>query len=279
MGLIDLHIHTVYSDGTHTPAEVVALAQKAGLSAIAITDHDCVGGIKEAKQAADGAGVEVVTGIELSGEYNGVSLHILGYLFDENSQAIKRPLDEMLAKRHVRNRGLMESLNAAGVGVTVGDIEKFAGFSNASRTHFALCLMEKGVVSDINSAFTKYLSSASKCYVPFRDKTAEDAIRVIKAAGGVPVLAHPFIYGLDFGEIRKTVGELVEMGLMGIECFYPLCNKKSEGEILRLAERYDLFKTGGSDFHGQNRTKTTVGCVKINSEFLCKLRLRKEPIE
>ena len=268
MDKIDLHTHTIYSDGTCTPEEVVCLAAKANLSAVAITDHDTIGGVKRAKAAGIGKQIEVISGVEFTGEYKGSTIHILGYLFNENSDIITSAVKNLIILRKARNIELIHSLASFGVPVSELEMGKHAPLESLGRTHFALFLTEHGFAVNFDDAFRKFLRPGAKTYVPFKASAAEDVINVIAKAGGVAVLAHATLYGFNREKIEKTVRNLKVMGLAGFECFYPSYKKEDETFLLHLSDKYNLFATGGSDFHGKNREKNTLGCVGTDRRFL-----------
>lgn len=257
MKRIDLHVHTTASDGTASPAEAVRLAREAGLSAIAITDHDTVSGYAEAAEAGEKYGVEVVPGIEISTKY-GRAVHILGYYIDPNSDKLAPVLEWVVHDRDERNRKMAELMAADGLPVSYEEMHRRFG-AVIGRPHFAEVLVELGLARDIRDAFDRYVEKGQKYYLPRNFLSIERSIEIIREAGGVPVLAHPFQYKLDDAGLRELIGHCMESGLQGMECRYSGYSVEQSKYLGRLAEEYGLIKTGGSDFHGDNKKHISIG--------------------
>jgi len=258
--MIDLHTHSTASDGTYSPAELVRLAVKEGLSALALTDHDTVEGLAEARTEAERLGLAFVPGVEISVRFAGPGhCHILGYFVDPASENLRETLGLLQRARAERNRKMVEKLRALGIEITLEELESKAGGGEIGRPHFAALLVEKGVVRRVEEAFEKYLRKGAPAYVPKARLTEEEAFSAIRAAGGLPVLAHPVHLGLSPEELAAYVSRLREMGLAGIEAYYTDHSPEFTALCLDLARRFDLVVTGGSDFHGRNKPDIKLG--------------------
>jgi len=241
----DLHVHTNASDGTETPQKVVQLAKKAGLEAIAITDHDTLDGLFEALRAGREATVEVIPGVELSTEYNDLDLHILGYFIDFNHQVFLQHLVVLREKRTERAFKIVKKLQHLGIPINFEQVQKTAGNSSLGRPHIARTLMYAGLVHTPAEAFERYIARGRPAYVPRFKYTPEKVVELILEAKGVPVMAHPGLAGCD-----ELIPKLVEAGLKGIEVYYPKHTSQQVEHYLALCAKYDLLPTGGSDYHG-----------------------------
>ena len=274
MKTIDLHVHTTASDGTASPAEAVKLAKAAGLSAIAITDHDTVSGYAEAAEAGKALGVEVIPGIEISTKY-GRAVHILGYYIDPDSDKLAPVLEWVVHDRDERNRKMAELMAADGLPVSYEEMHRRFG-AVIGRPHFAEVLVELGLAKDIRDAFDRYVEKGQKYYLPRNFLSIERSIEIIREAGGVPVLAHPFQYKLDDAGLRELIEHCMESGLQGMECRYSGYSVEQSKYLGRLAEEYGLIKTGGSDFHGDNKKHISIGTgtghLEVPYKYLEKLR-------
>ena len=274
MKRIDLHVHTTASDSTASPAEAVRLAKEAGLSAIAITDHDTVSGYAEAAEAGKKYGVEVVPGIEISTKY-GRAVHILGYYIDPDSDKLAPVLEWVVHDRDERNRKMAELMTADGLPVSYEEMHRRFG-AVIGRPHFAEVLVELGLAKDIRDAFDRYVEKGQKYYLPRNFLSIERSIEIIREAGGVPVLAHPFQYKLDDAGLRELIEHCMESGLQGMECRYSGYSVEQSKYLGCLAEKYGLIKTGGSDFHGDNKRHISIGTgtghLEVPYKYLEKLR-------
>ena len=260
MKIIDLHVHSCHSDGSLTPEELVTLAREVGLSAFALTDHDTTDGIGEALLAASGTGLEVVPGIEFSTRWLHRDIHILGYYMDYQAPSFQQKLREFLDARDFRNRQMCARIQEyTGCPLTLSDLQNRFPQAVITRAHMAAWLVEQGFAETKNTAFDKYLGEHAPCFVPKSEVTPRDAICLILAHGGVPVLAHPLLYALSKKQLRLLLGELTECGLLGIEAVYVLNRGSEEAFCRALAEEYGLLVTGGSDFHGKNKPDIALG--------------------
>lgn len=261
---VDLHVHTTASDGTYEPCELVEYASKKNLSAIAITDHDCISGIKEAKKSSELYNIEIVSGIEFSTKYNNTEIHLLGLYIDENNHSFVNGLNDIVDARNSRNIKMIEKLNNIGINISLQDVIATSNSEVYTRAHFAKAMFQKGYVSSMREAFNKYIGNDGPCYVP-RDKvTPEMAIELVLSCGGVPILAHPTLYNMDLRQLDTLIGELTEIGLLGIEGLYSLYTKSQEKYLKDFADKYDLVISGGSDFHGSNKPNIDLGVGRGN---------------
>ncbi|WHT18538.1 PHP domain-containing protein [Crossiella sp. CA-258035] len=257
--LIDLHAHTTSSDGTDTPAELMAAASAAGLHAVAITDHDTTAGWAEAEQARP-AGLRVVRGAELSciapdGRGGKVTVHLLAYLFDPAAPAVVAEQTRLRAERRARLRLIAERMAADGLPVDPDAM--FAGLApdaSVGRPHLARVLVAAGLVDTVDEAFARYLRDGGAYYLPRTDTPVERAVQMIAAAGGVTVFAHPFARRRGPVVTAEVIRELVGHGLTGVEVDHPDHEPADRDELRALAEEQNLVVTGSSDYHGTNKT-------------------------
>jgi 3',5'-nucleoside bisphosphate phosphatase len=262
MARLDLHLHTTHSDGSLPPAAVLALAHKAGVTALAITDHDITTGIPEALEAGATLGIEVIPGVEISSRFGENELHILGYFLDWRDPTLNARLAGLRASRHRRNPQIIERLRALGCDLTYDEVRELAGTESVGRPHIAQVLMKKGYVTSAREAFDRFLAQGKPAYVPRELPEPSEAMAWIRAAGGVPVLAHPLWAKQDGEGLFKLCEKLKADGLGGLEVHYSTHNPKQTAELLDLARRLDLLVTGGSDFHGLTKPDIEVGVGK-----------------
>jgi predicted metal-dependent phosphoesterase TrpH len=262
MKYIDLHIHSTASDGSYSPAEVVHQAKEGGLAAIALTDHDTVDGLAEAVTAGEQLGVEVIPGVEISAQFPGGTMHILGLFVNYHNGLLDKRLAVLKQARIDRNPQIIAKLNALGIPVTMARVEGISGGGQVGRPHIARALMEAGYVSSIQQAFDIYLRYGGKAYVSkFRFPPAE-ALAMIREAQGIPVLAHPFTLGLgSAAALKNLILGLKDLGLAGLEVYYSEHTPEQEAMYLKLAQELDLLITGGSDYHGDNKPEITLGSM------------------
>jgi predicted metal-dependent phosphoesterase TrpH len=259
MNRIDLHLHTTYSDGSLTPSEVLALAQKAHVSSLAITDHDTVDGIPDALNAGAQYGIEVIPGIEISSRYGEGELHVLGYFLDWKDEGLRAELDRLKETRHVRNPRIIQKLNELGLDITYDEVRNLAGNASVGRPHIARVLMNKGYVTSAKEAFNRYLADGAAAHVPRDLPDPVRAIAMIRAAKGVAVLAHPVWADRGPTRIYALCEQLKEGGLQGIEVHYSTHKPEQTQEYLNTARQLGLLVTGGSDFHGLTKPDIEVG--------------------
>ncbi|MGE4273139.1 MAG: PHP domain-containing protein [Desulfitobacterium sp.] len=244
----DLHCHTTASDGLLTPRELVKSAAEKGLKAIGITDHDTLSGWEEAIHAGQLFGVDIVKGVELNTDWNGIEVHILGYEMNPMSTILQEKLSELREARSKRVNTIIEKLRELGLPIQKSEVEKVSRGESVGRPHIAQVLMSKGVVGSVKEAFERYIGAGAPAYVPRYKITPEEGIDLVRQAGGVSVLAHPGIFGLERG-----VARWVEAGLQGIEVCHSEHSREDEKKYRELAKKSGLLMTGGSDFHGEER--------------------------
>lgn len=244
----DLHCHTSASDGILTPWELVKHAADIGLKVVGITDHDTLSGYKEAVQAGEAFNVEILKGVELNTDWQGVEVHILGYEMNPQATILEEKLAKLREERFKRVYTIIEKMQSLGIPIQKVDVEKIAKGESIGRPHIAQVLVNKGLVGSISEAFDRYIGSGALAFVPRYKITPEEGIKLIRQAGGVAVLAHPGIYSLE-----KGIEGWVKAGLQGIEVSHPEHTHQDEKKYRELAKQYGLIITGGSDFHGEER--------------------------
>jgi predicted metal-dependent phosphoesterase TrpH len=258
--MLDLHTHSTASDGTYRPPELVGEAARAGVTHLALTDHDGIGGLAEARAEAENRGVAFLGGVEISAEYGPGTMHILGYGFREDDAAFNAKLAELRGAREERNPKIAQRLRELGMEVTVDDAAAVAGGKVVGRPHFARVLVEKRYVESTQEAFDRFLAKGRPAYVDKVRLGPAQSIAAIRDAGGVAVLAHPNqLKTRDARELEGVVKGLADLGLQGIECFYRDHAEVDEAKFLAIAKTFRLAPTGGSDFHGANRPDIRLG--------------------
>lgn len=279
MKYIDLHVHSTASDGSYTPSELVQYAIHKNLSAFALTDHDTTAGIDEALTEARRLNTEagrqlisVIPGIELSAEHNGKDIHILGLNIDYQDKTFNSQVEVYRKSREERNNKMIGLLQKNGFPFTAEMVYERFGDAVITRAHYAILMVEGGYVADKNEAFEKYLNPGCPCYIPRTKVTVIDAVKMIMAANGKPVLAHPLLYKLRDTDLDALVSLLKSNGLQGIEAIYSSNHGTDEADMKALAKKYDLFITGGTDFHGLAKPVLDLGVgygdMKIPEELL-----------
>lgn len=262
--MIDLHVHSTCSDGTLTPAGLVAHAAACHLSAFALTDHDTVSGLPEAFEAARNFPIEVIAGIEFSTEYQGRDIHIVGLDFDWHDRHFCSELARFQDSRSERNRKMTEKLADTGIAISPEQLKEQFGDAVLTRAHFARFLYEHGYVSSMSEAFTRYLDDHAPCFVPREKVTPEMAVRLIHQTGGIAVLAHPMQYHFSDTQLKELIRALKVEGLNGIEAMYTTHSRSQEHRIRRLAQVMGICVSGGSDFHGSNKPGIDLGTGRGN---------------
>jgi len=258
---IDLHCHSTASDGTLPPAQVVRLAIDRGLSALSLTDHDTIAGVDEAATEARKLGLDFIPGIEISAEFpHPGTMHLLGYGVDPQSPTLRDLTKTLLAGRDNRNPKIIAKLQQLGVDITMDELTREAGGKVLGRPHIAAILHRKGYVSSIKQAFDKYLAPGGLAYFDKERLTPAQAVQMIIDSGGIPVLAHPIqLRYQNDAQLERIVKDLIDLGLRGIEVMHSDHNAKLVEQYTALADRYHLLKTGGSDFHGSNKSNIQLG--------------------
>lgn len=275
---IDLHVHSTASDGTFAPAELVTLARKQGLSAFALTDHDSTEGLEEALNASKDSDIEVIPGVELSTEYNGTEIHVVGLFIDWQYQPFAEHLRNFRDCRDNRNIKMLERLQEEGFHIKEQDLHDKFGDCVMTRAHIARYLVDTRQVPELSIVFNEYIGNGCKCYVDRPKVSPVEAVKLIHQAGGIAILAHPCLYKLEETELLSMLEAMCAVGLDGIEAIYS-CNKSNdEAYYSSLAEKYHLAISGGSDFHGSNKPDIQLGSGKGNLEIPYELleKLRKK---
>jgi predicted metal-dependent phosphoesterase TrpH len=267
-GRVDLHLHTTYSDGLYTPAQLVDLARRSGLSAIAVTDHDTFAGVVPARQAAS-ASVEVIAGVEITAEFRGKELHLLGYDFDLTNEPLHVALAHLQEQRVGRFHEMIERLGSLGVHFTDKEVAEWTRAPSLGRRHLAEMLVRAKKASSIREAFQRWLGDERKATVPKTRLPVADAIKLVRDAGGVASWAHP-----NYHCTRETLLELKSCGLAAIEAEYPAFRASRVHELRQLAETLGLAISGGSDCHGPDELKRAVGTCSISRDEWNRLRER-----
>jgi len=276
--MIDLHTHSTASDGTFSPSELIHLAKREGLKALALTDHDTTRGLPEAYEVAREEGIPFLCGVEISVKFNGPGhFHLLGYFLSPELPPLEETLKALQEARKRRNELMVEKLRALGVEITLTELEEIAK-GEIGRPHFARLLVEKGYVRTPDEAFEKYLRKGAPAYVPKALLEPKEAIEKILQAKGIPVLAHPITLKLAPKELSSYLKELKELGLRGVEAYYSEHNRDFTNFLLHEAQRLGFLTTGGSDFHGANKPDIRLGRgfgnLRVPKE--CFERLKKE---
>ena len=262
--IIDMHVHSTASDGTFSPSALLAEAKKAGLSAMALTDHDTMDGMKEAAAAAEELGIELIPGVEISTEYQGCEVHVLGFYVSPEYPKLKAMLEEFRDFRATRNVRMVERLQEEGFSITMEALNEMFPDSVLTRAHMAGYLCETGQLPDKRTAFAKYLGENCCCYIDRPKISPVEAVILIREAGGLAVLAHPVLYHLPEEDLRQMILEMKEAGMCGLEAVYSENSADDEVHMRGLAEEFGLLVTGGSDFHGKNKPDIQLGKGKGN---------------
>ena len=275
----DLHVHSYYSDGTCSPAELIALAQQAKLQAIALCDHNTLDGLPDLLAAAENSAVEVVPGIEFSTDYMDVELHILGlFIAPSHYPVIGELMQEQKRRKEQSNIDLVAKLNQAGYEIDYETIKASTPNGNVNRALIAAELTRKGYIASVQEGFKQLLSAKRGFYTPPKLPDSYEIIRLIKQLGAVAVLAHPFL-NLDEAALRQFLPRAVEAGLDGMEVLYPKYDTETTLLAQRMAAQYGLLPSGGSDFHGQNKPDIQIGVgrgnLQIPMQYLEDLKKRK----
>lgn len=257
---VDLHAHSTASDGTERPSEVVRLAARAGLAAVALTDHDTLEGVEEARLEAEKRGIELIPGTELSCDWDRGGMHVVVLFLEPGSGPLQDRLAELRDARHTRNRSIARRLRGLGLRIDYQEVLDEAGGGSVGRPHLAAVMMRRGYVPDIATAFREYLGAGRPAYTPRRLLAPEEAIGLALRSGAVPVLAHPHTLGLDnSAEYAETFRWLARSGLVGIECFYSEYDPATRRQLERSVRSFGLLPSGGSDFHGDYKPGLRLG--------------------
>jgi hypothetical protein len=273
-GGVDLHSHTTASDGQLTPRELVRAAARAGLSVLGVTDHDSTEGLAEAMDEARAhPPLEIVPGIEINCDVEGAEIHLLGYCLEYEAPWFQRFCREQRAERRARIHRILERLAALGMAMDPGEVFARVQEGSAGRPHVARAMVDRGYVRTVREAFDRYLAAGRPGYVPRKELAPADAVRLIRRARGVPVLAHPALSRRD-----EMIPVLIEAGLLGIECHYPEHSAAERDAYLELCRRHHLVATGGSDFHGPSVRPAKLGTPRLPHAIWDALRAKAEEV-
>lgn len=262
--LIDLHVHSNYSDGTLSPSELIDLGLKNNLSVIALTDHDTLAGIDEAQRAVSlkrdkGFKITLVPGVEISVFYKGHDIHILGLLIDHYNPSLNKALDQANNSRNIRNEKIARNFRNDGIPITLEKLQENSENSVITRAHFAMYLVEHGYAKSTNDAFKRFLCKGSPYYVSRDYLSAEKGIEMIHGANGLAFIAHPLLYGFTQSQVVKMIEDFKKMGIDGIEAIHSSNTKAQKNFLVGLANKNNLLITGGTDFHGDVKPDIALG--------------------
>jgi predicted metal-dependent phosphoesterase TrpH len=265
----DLHIHSTASDGRYSPAEIVKMAAAAGVTVMALTDHDTVAGLVPALDAAgEFPSLRLIPGVEISTDTPGGEVHMLGYFIDYTDPQFKSSLERMRNSRAIRTEKMVAKLKELGCDVELERVREIAGSGSLGRAHVAQALQEKGYTASFKEAFSKYIGRDCPAYVAREKLTPAEAVQLIAEVRGLPVLAHPF----TTTNPEKMVMELKPHGLVGMEVYYAGYLPAETNNLLNLAQKYDLIPTGGTDYHGiDSASEITLGGTDVPMRFVDKL--------
>ena len=281
--MIDLHTHSLASDGSDAPADVLRRAVEKGLSGVALTDHDTISGLHDFMTAAEGKNIEAVPGVEISSFLYNKEIHILGLFIDPSSESLHTFLAQARENRNRRNQIMLEKLNAIGYEITEEELQNEAGGESVGRPHFAKILVRKGYFTDIQEAFAHCLKRGARAYTPRQPASPQESIEAIHAAGGLAFWAHP-VYQKP-GErsfVRRYLRHLVPLGLDGIEAYYSLYSLRQHQMLKEMAVEFGLLICGGTDYHGIHHPGIELGSggggLNIPDSVLENIRRKARPV-
>lgn len=257
--MIDLHVHSNASDGTYSPSQVADAAIAAGLSAIALTDHDTIDGVEEIISYTRDKDIEIIPGIELSCYYENREIHILGLYADYQNEEFRQQLNLLKEARMNRNLRMIERMQSDGIPVTLEKLLHGCPNSVITRAHFARVLIEEGVCRTKEQAFQKYIGVGCKYYLPKEKITCDTAMNILSKYCKISILAHPLIYKLGYSQIEVLLEYLKALGLSGMECYHSSNNSYESMRLREMAGKHNLLISGGSDFHGANKPDIAIG--------------------
>lgn len=279
MKSIDLHMHSVFSDGTYTPAQLVTYAKKKGLSAMSLTDHDTIDGLDEARRQSEILNIRFINGVEINSFYilnnRRINIHVLGYAFD--AKQMEPYMVKLKTLRYEHNEAIMDALHTIGIEISYEDMDMQSERNIVTRLNFAKALVKKGYAETVNEALEKYLHKGGAAFVEYNNFDFSVVAKMIHDAGGIVSLAHPAEYGLNDTETESLIMFLKREGLEAIECIHPSQDAHYSYKMMQLAKQHGLRLTGGSDFHGNNSDGIELGLggkkMLIPENFLMELDL------
>lgn len=263
--VVDFHMHTTHSDGTFSPEDLIRACKEKNLSCVSVTDHDTMSSFDACQDEACKQGIELVPGIEISAVFEPGTMHILGYFLDRNNPELKTALEEIQEIRRGRSAWMIKKLNEAGIDITLTEVQKealqgvAADLKQIGRPHFAKVLVKKHAVKDTQEAFKKYLGKGCPAYLDTQKLSPEEAVSLINRAGGIASIAHPKQMKTDDAVTEKEIQKLVDCGLGGLEVYNSCQDIEENAVYLKMAKKYNLVPTGGSDFHGNAKPGVQLG--------------------
>jgi predicted metal-dependent phosphoesterase TrpH len=269
-GVADLHMHSLFSDGLHSPGEVMAMAASSGLAAVALTDHDTMDGLEAAQTSAREHGLRLIPGIEISSCQGSQEIHLLAWHFDPDHGGLRQALDSLAAARQRRLDAMLKALAAAGAPVLHQAVLDRSGGHVPGRPHMAAALVAAGHATSVQDAFDRWIGKNCPGFVPLERLSAQRAITLVKAAGGVTGLAHP-----GLARAGKVIPQLARLGLDALECDHPAHDSGRRRQFHQTAARFDLVPTAGSDFHGDSQRHGQEGSERLSADTLQALEARR----
>jgi len=274
--MIDLHMHSTFSDGTLTPAQLVERAKQNKIQVMAITDHDNVDGLKEGRKEAEKAGITFVDGIEVSANYMDKDIHILGYFLNLEDEEFLGWLKNLQEKRYNRTLEILKKLSHLGIEISLAEVEDEVLGNVIGRPHIAKMIIKKGFAVTMDEVFDRYLGDGKPAYIPKIGVDMVEVVKKLKANGAAVILAHPHLISHSDDTVINIIDMLIKNGLDGLELYYPNIDARKKNKLLKIAKKRGLILTGGSDFHGLNRAGTDLGAGNISQEVF---EILKEKID
>jgi predicted metal-dependent phosphoesterase TrpH len=269
-------MHSTFSDGTLTPAQLVERAKQNNIEIIAITDHDNVDGLKEGRKEAEKAGITFIDGIEVSADFQNKDIHILGYFLNLEDEKFLDWLRELQEKRHNRTLEMLKKLSRLGIEISLAEVEGEVLGNVIGRPHIAKMIIKKGFAATMDEVFDRYLGDGKPAYVPKTGVDMVEVVKKLKANGAVVILAHPHLISHSDDTVVNIIDMLIKNGLDGLELYYPNIDTRKKNKLLKIARKRGLILTGGSDFHGMNRAGIDIGIGDISEEVF---KILKEKID
>jgi len=277
--MIDLHMHSTFSDGTQTPTQLVERAKQNNVEVMAITDHDNVDGLKEGRIEAEKKGITFVNGIEVSANFKDKDIHILGYFLNLEDKEFLGWLKNLQEKRFNRTLEILKKLSNLGIEISLSEVEGEVLGNVIGRPHIAKMILKKGLATTMDEVFDRYLGDGQPAYVPKVGVDMVEVVKKLKANGAVVVLAHPHLISHPDDTVVNIIDILIKNGLDGLELYYPSIILRKKNKLMKVAKKRNLILTGGSDFHGLHRAGIDLGEGNISTEVYEKMVEKKEKID